>query len=173
MSNLSFRVMTLFMSTEDLLFPRIDKRVKTFGITQGMTVVDYGCGLGRYTTRFAKLVGEKGKVYAVDIHELAIETVKKKIQKQHLTNVEPVLAKGYNSGLPDDVADLVTALDMFFAIPDPITFLEGLHRITKPDGVLIIDDGHQPRETTKEKILTSKCWQIIEETPDHLKCKPL
>jgi ubiquinone/menaquinone biosynthesis C-methylase UbiE len=165
--------MTLFMNAEDLLFPRIDKRVNKFDIAEGMTVVDYGCGPGRYTTRFANLVGGKGKVYAVDIQELALETVKKKIQRLNLTNVETVLAKGYHSGLPDHVADRVTALDMFFAIPEPTTFLEELHRITKPDGILIIDDGHQPRERTKEKILASECWQIIEETPDHLKCKPL
>lgn len=161
------------MSARDLLFPYIDKRVKTFGIKKGMTVVDYGCGPGRYTIRFAKLVGDTGKVYAVDIHELAIETVEEKIQKQNVTNVEPILAKGYDSRLPDHVADRVTALDMFFAIPEPTTFLKELHRITKPDGVLIIDDGHQPRKNTKEKILASNCWQIVKETPDHIECKPL
>jgi len=96
----------------------------------------------------------------------------KKIEKYHLRNVEPVLAVGYHSGLPDHIADRVTAIDMFFMIPEPVTFLEEIHRITKKDGLLIIDDSHQSRKATKQKILSSRCWEIIEETPHHLKCRP-
>jgi len=47
-----------------------------------------------------------------------------------------------------------------------------LRRITKKDGLLLIDDGHQPREVTKKKILDSGFWIISEETRDHLKCRP-
>ncbi len=173
MSNVSFQVMNLFMNAQDFLSSRIDKRVQTFGIIEGMTVVDYGCGPGRYTLRFSKLVGDKGKVYAVDIHELAIKAVKRKMQKCNLRNVEPVLAAGYHSGLADQIADIVTAIDMFHNVPDPVLFLEELRRITKKDGFLIIDDGHKPRKTTKSKILSSNSWEIVEETSDHLKCKPV
>ena len=172
MSNLGFRLMSLTFDLVDLVHPYIDRRVTTFGIREGMTVVDYGCGPGRYTTRFAKLVGERGKVYAVDIHELAIQAVKAKSARLGLRNVVPVLAHGYASILPDHVADIVCALDMFFGIKQPTGFLAELKRITRSDGVLVMDDGHQPRQVTKEKILASGVWTIAEETSDHLKCKP-
>jgi ubiquinone/menaquinone biosynthesis C-methylase UbiE len=136
-----------------------------------MTVVDYGCGPGRYTTRFAQLVGEEGRVYAVDIHELAVEAVKRKITELGLRNVEPVLAGGYDSRLPDQVADIVCALDIFFGIQEPTPFLGELRRITKPDGLLIIDDGHQPRRETLRKLLDSGHWVVVEESKDHLKCR--
>jgi len=74
--------------------------------------------------------------------------------------------------LPDDVADVVCAIDMFFIIKKPTEFLAELKRITKSDGTLVIDDGHQPRDLTKTKILDSGLWDIVEETSDHLKCKP-
>jgi hypothetical protein len=35
-----------------------------------------------------------------------------------------VLAHGYNSGLPEHIADVVCALDMFFGVKEPTTFLE-------------------------------------------------
>ena len=119
-----------------------------------------------------ELVGDKGKVYAVDIQELAIEAVKKKIEKYHLTNVEAKLAQGYNSGLPHHIADRVTVLDMFFMVPDPTAFLKEIQRITKIDGLLIIDEGHQSREAAKQKIQASGVWEIIAETKDHLTCRP-
>jgi ubiquinone/menaquinone biosynthesis C-methylase UbiE len=172
MPNAWFRGMTLLFRLVDFFFPHVGKRARRFGIEEGMTVVDYGCGPGRYATRFADLVGDKGKVYAVDIHELAIEAVNRKVRKRNLRNIEPVLAQGYDSAVPDGVADVVCAIDMFFIIKKPAEFLGELRRIAKAEGTLVIDDGHQPRSVTRQKILDSGLWDILEETRDHLKCKP-
>jgi ubiquinone/menaquinone biosynthesis C-methylase UbiE len=173
MSDTSFNLMSLTFKVWDFFFPYIDRRVKGFGLRPGMSVVDYGCGPGRYTERLAKLVGETGEVYAVDIHEMAIEAIRRKADQHAWRNVVPLLASGYNSGVPDHVADVVCALDMFFIIKQPTEFLAELKRIAKTDGLLIIDDGHQPRQATKQKILESRHWSIVEETSDHLKCKPI
>ena len=172
MLDLSFRLMNLTFKVIDFFFRYIDRRVKTFGIQEGMTVVDYGCGPGRYTTRFSRLVGQEGKVFAADIHELAIEAVKKQVAKHSLGNVEPMLVRGYDSGISEHIADVVCAIDMFFVIKEPSEFLGELKRITKENGLLVIDDGHQSREETKRKIEESGHWSIWEETRDHLKCKP-
>jgi len=171
MSDISFKMMTLIFRLVDLIFPYINRRLKKFGVKEGMTVVDYGCGPGRYSTKLARLVGPRGKVYAVDIHELAIEAVKRRIERQGFNNIEPVLAKSYDSALPDNVADVVCAIDMFFVIKKPAEFLAELKRILKKEGILVIDDGHQSRSQTKAKILSSGLWSIYEETRDHLKCK--
>jgi len=173
MSNFSFRGMEFLFRIIDFARPYIDIRVQKFGIQPGMTVVDYGCGPGRYTTRFARLVGDRGRVFAVDIHELAIEGVKKRIQKRGLKTITPVLAKGYDSGIPEGTADIVFAIDIFFGINDPSAFLKELRRITRPEGFLVIDDGHQSRKETKRKIAASGYWEVMDESKDHLKCKPL
>ena len=173
MSDFTFRGMELIYRFVDFIYPYIDKRVQGFGIQPGMTIVDYGCGPGRYTARFARLVGEGGRVYAVDIHELAIKATKRKIERQGLKNVIPVLAQGYNSEVPDAVADIVCAIDMFFLIKNPTAFLAELKRITSAEGFLIIDYGPLPPSKAKRKIIDSRCWEIIEESKDHLKCKTL
>ena len=173
MPDVVFRLMNLIMGIIDFRSKRIDERVKAFGIKEGSTVVDYGCGPGRYTMRFSKMVGDRGKVYAIDIHELAIAAIRRKIDKFDLENVEPILAREYSTTLPDHTADIVCVLDTFFMIKEPSEFLREIKRITAKGGVLVIDDGHQPRALTKRKLLASGMWRIEEETRDHLKCKPL
>jgi len=61
MSGESFKHMIVICKILDFVFPYVRRRVKTFGISEGMTVVDYGCGTGRYTAQFSRLVGERGK----------------------------------------------------------------------------------------------------------------
>lgn len=67
---------------------------------------------------------------------------------------------------------LVYALDMFHMVKDTDGFLAELRRLTKPDGVLYLEDGHQPRSMTREKVLKSGCWVVTEETKRFITCKP-
>jgi SAM-dependent methyltransferase len=172
MPDMAFRAMSVAYKIMDLFYP-FESQISSFGIGEGFTVVDYGCGPGRYTQTMSRLVGEQGKVYAVDIHQLAIRSVKEKIWKYNLQNVEPVLVEGYSCDINDHTADAIYALDMFHMIKHPAPFLEELRRIVKESGFLIIGDGHQPRAETTAKILSSNCWTIVGETRQHLKCTPV
>jgi ubiquinone/menaquinone biosynthesis C-methylase UbiE len=171
MSDLSFRFMTAAFRLQDTLLPYIDRRVLGFGLAPGMTVVDYGCGPGRYSLRFARLVGESGRVFAVDVHPLAVEAVRRLGARHGLANLEAVLARGYDTGLPSALADRVCAIDMFFSVADPGAFLAEIDRLLKPEGLLILDDGHQSRATTHAKLAASGRWEVAEETRDHLTCR--
>jgi ubiquinone/menaquinone biosynthesis C-methylase UbiE len=171
MSDASFRFMEAAFRVQDTLFPYIDRRVRRFGIDAGMTVVDYGCGPGRYTSRLARLVGPAGRVLALDVQELAVEAVRRRSVREGLGNVEAILVRGYDSGLPGGIADRVCAIDMFFAVRRPSDFLTEVARLLKPAGLLILDDGHQSRATTRGKLAACGLFQTVEETRDHLKCR--
>lgn len=168
---MAFSAMAFIFRIRDRINPP-EKKVSRFGIRPGMTVVDYGCGPGGYLESAAGLAGPDGIVYAVDIHERAIESVSQLITKTRQKTIIPVLAEGYNSGLATGSADLVYALDMFHMVPDTAAFLKELLRITKSDGILIIDDGHQPRDRTRQLISGSGLFEIISEEKDLLRCSP-
>ncbi|MCX6243101.1 MAG: methyltransferase domain-containing protein [Bacteroidetes bacterium] len=68
---------------------------------------------------------------------------------------------------------VVYALDMFHMVKDTDSFLKELIRITKPEGVLYLEYGHQPGEKAKEKVNRSGSWTILEETKRYLKCVPV
>ncbi len=170
MSDVGFRAMAWMFRVRDAVRPP-GRVIGEIGIREGMTVVDYGCGPGSNIRAAADLVGPAGRVIGVDIHELAVTMVMDRAEREGLANVSATLARGYDSGLGDATADLVYALDMFHMIQDPQAFLAELHRITRPGGVLVIDDGHQPRAVTIEKIRRAGCWTIEEETDAFLRCR--
>ncbi|NQU85242.1 MAG: class I SAM-dependent methyltransferase [Mariniphaga sp.] len=170
--NAAFRVMTGVMGLFDLFGNHSNNKFKTLGLKPDQTVIDYGCGPARYIKNASLAVGESGRVIAVDIHPKAIDAVNSKITKYSLKNVEPVLANGYSTDVPNQTADVVYALDMFHMVQEPTFLLKELHRMLKPDGTLILEDGHQARSKTLQKINDSKIFDIAEENKLHVKCKP-
>jgi ubiquinone/menaquinone biosynthesis C-methylase UbiE len=169
--NIAFHVMTYIMKLMDFFGEHYSKNFETLGLKPGQTVIDYGCGPARYIQIASNTVGKSGKIIAVDIHPLAISKVKEKIKKYKLTNVEAVLAEKYNTSILNDTADVVYALDMFHMIEQPNELLKELSRLVKRDGTIIIEDGHQSRNETKQKIESVGFLNIIEETKSHVKCK--
>jgi len=167
-SNNEFRIMHGFMRLVDHIHPHVPGLAGSFGIEPGMTVVDYGCGPGRYAVEFSRLAGQDGKVIAVDLLEIALQETEKRMKECGADNIELKLAKGYDSGIPNETADIVFAVDMFHHV-DPVSFLEEASRIAKPDGLLLISGGHQTRKSIKAAVAASGLWELKEETRQFLK----
>jgi ubiquinone/menaquinone biosynthesis C-methylase UbiE len=172
MPDLAFRIIALMFKIRDTFIQK-DKLLDEFGIHQGQSIVDYGCGPGSYIRKASELVGTGGNVYAIDIHELAIESVKKRISRENLHNVTALVASKERCPLSDNSINIIYALDMFHMVANPIIFLKELNRICKPDGILFIDNGHQKRDTAKTKINASEAWKIMEEKRRYMKCRPI
>ena len=172
MSDFSFRMMSVIFSISDFFKPKYNY-VEQFDIKRGQTVIDYGCGPGRYIYKASDKVSTTGVLYAVDIHEMAIESVQKIIDRHQLSNVKPILANGYVVPIPQDTADLIYALDMFHMASDPDALLKEFHRLIKKEGRLIIESGHQSKRHAREKIERTGLWKIIEENSRFFKCKPI
>ncbi len=171
MPNVAFRIMTLIFIIRNFFKP-MSSCIENFGIKEGNIVVDYGCGPGMHIKRASELVGVEGLVYAVDIHELAIKSVNKLIAKNSLNNVKTLQTNGNKVEISDNTADLIYALDMFHMVKDYKSFLLELNRIGKCDCTLILEDGHQQRKKSIEKVIKSGCWKIEKENKKHLICKP-
>lgn len=168
--NIVFRMMSLALSMRDVFAP-VSKRVDGFGIENGSIVVDFGCGPGSYIEWTSRAVGDTGKVYAVDVHPLAIKSVKAKARKKSLDNVIPVLSTGYPVDIERQSADVIYAMDMFHMVQDVESFLRELRRLLKPNCTLFIESGHQPFNDAREKILRSDCWTIVNEERNLFECK--
>ena len=61
------------------------------GIADGSVVADIGAGSGWFTIRLARRVGPQGLVYAEDVQPEMINAITRRVQREGLTNVKPVL----------------------------------------------------------------------------------
>jgi len=144
------------------LFWNPQRRLKDIPLKEGMAVVDYGCGPGRYTLPIAKLVGPKGKVFAVDIQPLAISMVKRQASRESLANIEPILVDSYNTGIQGSSIDLVLLVDTFHQIKDYDALFREIHRILKRGGILFMDPGHMRMSKAKKIVKSSGLFTIME-----------
>ena len=171
LSNISFQAMSALFWFRDLVAP-VDKKVNRWHINPGDVVVDVGCGPGSYLRAASALVGDEGKVYAVDIHPLAIRTVQKKIREQRLANVIALLTQNNHISLADNTADFIYAMDMFHMVKDTKAFLQELWRIAKPSGVLLIESGHQPVSLAMKKLKDGALWEVSQLRSNTFICTP-
>jgi len=159
MSNFDFQFMSLGYRFRDFFLPRMNI-LKEVGIKPGFRVLDYGCGPGSYIIPLAELVGESGKVYALDIHPLAIRKVQCIASKKQLANVETILSD-CKTGLPDDSLDVVLLYDIFHHLSDPDVVLEELHRVLKPDGILSFSDHHMKENEIVSGVTNSGLFRLL------------
>ncbi|HEY9387234.1 MAG TPA: class I SAM-dependent methyltransferase [Nitrososphaeraceae archaeon] len=115
------------------------KILEQIGIQQGWYVLDYGCGPGSYSIRAAQLVGPAGKVYAVDIHTLAISEVQKKASIRGYDNVHTILTD-CNTKLPDASIDVALLFYVLHDFKNPDSIITELDRVLKPMGILSVID---------------------------------
>ena len=157
-SNFDFRFMSLGYKFRDFFSPRRDV-LKEAGIKPGFHVLDYGCGPGSYIIVTAELVGKSGKIYALDIHPLAIQMVQNIVSKRQLTNVETICSD-CKTGLPDNSVDVVLLYDTFHVLSDPNGVLEELHRVLKPSGILSFSDHHMEENKIVSKVTNRKLFRL-------------
>jgi len=159
-SNLDFRLMSLGYRVRDRRLPRMEV-LKEVGIQTGFQVLDFGCGPGSYVPAVSELVGPAGKVYALDIHPLAVESVQHLVSKRGLTNVETILSN-CQTGLPNESMDVALLYDIYHDLGEPERVLKELHRVLKPGGMLSFNDHHMKEEEIMAKIPASSLFRLAE-----------
>ena len=129
-------------------------------LKNGMVVADWGCGSGRHTIPVAKSVGDKGKVFAVDIHPLAIKNIREKAKQNGLNNIQPLLISSYDTGVENASVDLVLLIDIIPTIKETKPLFSEIHRLLKKKGCAYISHSHLSMEETRKLIEGSGLFTV-------------
>jgi len=125
-----------------------DQIIEAIALRSGQSIADIGSGGGYFSLRFAEIVGEEGRVYAVDTKPEFLEYIKNNAKEKGLDNVIPTLVSGDELDLPEKSLDLIFMRNVTHHIPNRVEYFKGLKRFLKPDGRIAIIEYKKGRSFT-------------------------
>jgi predicted methyltransferase len=128
--------------------------VAALGLKPGMAVADIGAGTGLFTRMFSRVVGESGKVYAVDISDEFVEHVEKLAREQKMTNIVGVVCKPDSVALPAASIDLAFICDTYHHFEYPHKTMRSIHKALRPKGQVVLIDFHRIEGKSSDWIMS-------------------
>ena len=128
------------------LFDNPDRLLGAF-IEPGMTVLDFGCAMGFHSLPAARLVGERGRVIAVDIQPRMLAALRRRAAKAGLLErIDARLCPPDGLGLDglEGTIDVALAFHVLHETPDIPRTLRQLCEALRPGGKLLLAEppGH-------------------------------
>ena len=111
------------------------------GLFAGMTVGDLGCGSGLFTVLAASMVGERGKVHALDCQEPLLKRARARIDAAGVAQRVVFHRAGiHQMPLADGALDVALMIAVMGEVPAQEAALEEVRRVLKPGGRLIVSE---------------------------------
>ena len=117
--------------------------IHALNLKSGEVIADIGAGSGYFTFHLARHVGDKGKVYAVDVSPDMILHINRRIRELKASNVITLLADPDDPLLPDRSVNRFFFSDSWHHIENQSKYLSLMKRMLKPGGEIVMIDFHK------------------------------
>lgn len=118
-------------------YQKPDEVLKALALRPGEVVADIGAGSGYFALRFARAVGETGRVYAVDVSPDMVRHLNRRLRDAGIRNVVPILSDPDDPLLPDASVDRFVIVNTWHHVEDQPKYLGLLKRMLKPGGQIV------------------------------------
>jgi len=112
------------------------------GLEENMKVADLGCGnMGYFAFQSAKIVGDNGKVFAVDIMRTVLEIIDRKIKTDNLKNIKTVwsdIEKFKATKIENNSLDIVLLINTLYQSQKRVEILRESIRMLKKGGKIVV-----------------------------------
>jgi len=115
-----------------------EKVMDAIGVKPGMVIGEVGAGEGYFTFKLSRRVGNTGKIYANDIVERVLQTIRDRCEREGISNITTILGKVENPLLPKGELDMVIMVYAFHEFEKPVLLLNNLKSSMKPNTNLVI-----------------------------------
>lgn len=136
--------------------------------TNGMTVLDVGCGMGYFSLGLAKLVGDEGSVIAADVQPEMLNTVKKRAEKAGYSERIRIHRSEPDKLGVETAVDFILAFWMVHEVPDTHIFFCQIRSCLKPTGRILIAEPrfHVSSKRFQEILVSAQASGLtLRETP--------
>jgi ubiquinone/menaquinone biosynthesis C-methylase UbiE len=117
--------------------------LRALKLKPGQAIADIGAGSGYFSLRLARLVGPKGRVYAVDIQPEMLDILRQKSRAANLRTIEPVLGTVSDPKLPAESVDLCLLVDVYHEFDHPFEMTRAMIKALKIGGRLVLVEYRQ------------------------------
>ena len=107
-------------------------------VTEGMTVLDIGCGMGFFSIGLAKVVGSGGGVIAADVQQKMLNALEKRAEKAGVLNRIRIHRCQSNKLGVEGPVDFILAFWMLHEVPDINLFFHQARSCLRPNGKILI-----------------------------------
>ena len=120
-----------------------DEIIEELNIRSGMIVADFGCGAGYFSIPIARIIGNSGKLYVIDVLSSALNSVLSKAKLYGLLNIETIRGNIESIGgskIQDKNVDIVILANILFQCNDYDSVISESKRVLKNNGRIVIID---------------------------------
>ncbi|OGW83754.1 MAG: hypothetical protein A2987_00710 [Omnitrophica bacterium RIFCSPLOWO2_01_FULL_45_10] len=103
-------------------------------LKKGEVILDLGCGAGLDLYFYAKAVGEKGKVYGLDISEDMASKARRNMELAGIKNAEISVGESDNLSFNNNFLDVVASNGIYNLSPNKEVVMREVYRVLKPGG---------------------------------------
>lgn len=125
------------------MFANPRANVAEFGLIPGMKVADFGAGVGEYALEMARVVGDGGKIYAVEVQKGLLERLEKEARENRISNIQTIwgnIEKLGGSKLDDQSVNVVLAANILFESDAKYSLALEAKRVLRAGGWIIVID---------------------------------
>jgi len=119
----------------------IEQAIKVLGLERGHAVAEIGAGDGRFSLRFAEVVGQTGKVFANELSESSLRRIREQAEERGLDTLTAVLGDVDDTKLPDACCDAMMMRMVYHMLTQPEPMARSFFRALKPGGRLLVLEG--------------------------------
>jgi len=136
--------------------------LKKIGIERNNIVLDFGCRDGHYTIPAAKLVGTKGKIYALDREKAHLDKLEKTIMQYNLKNIE-LIHSNTKTHMEDHSIDVVLCYDVIHFEKNRKMIYNEIRRVLKPTGFFSLYPKHHKDDDPLMELAALSLENIVSE----------
>lgn len=115
------------------------------GVKPGMVIGEAGAGDGYFTFKLSKRVGGHGRIYANDIVERGLRTIRERCKREGVDNILTIKGRVNDPLFPEGSLDMIIMVYVFHELEEPMAFLKNAVPSLKSGAPVVIVDRDPDR----------------------------